>query len=332
MVSRLLIGWDCLVNRLFISMVSMVLIGSVLSIAYLSPWCHGYSLGGIVLSIAYLSPWCLWYSLGVSCQSSIYLHGVSGTHWECLVNRLSISMVSVVLIGSVLSIIYLSPLCQCYKFRVYCQSSNYLHDSNVIRQSSIYLHGVTATHLSPWCHGYTHLECLVYRFLPSRCQWYSLGVFCKSPYFLHGVNSTHLEYLDNRLIISMVSRSLIGSVLSIVNLTSWCHGYSLRAPCQSSIYLHGVNGTHLECLVNRLFFSMVSWLLIEMSCHSSNYLHGANGCLLECLVNRLFIFIVSIVLFWSILSIVYLSPRCQLCSLGVSCQSSYYLHGVNGTH
>ena len=89
-------------------MVSIVLIGSVLSIVVLSPWCQ-------------------WYSLGVSCQSSYYLHGVNGTHWECLVNRLIISMVSMVLIESVLSIVVLSPWCQCYSLGVSCQSSYYLH-------------------------------------------------------------------------------------------------------------------------------------------------------------------------------------------------------------
>ena len=177
--------WECLVIPLFVSMVSMVLIGSVLSIVYLSPWCQ-------------------WYSFGVSCQSSIYLHGVNGTHWECIVNRLFISMVSMVLIGSVLSIVYLSQ----------------------------------------WC------------------QWKSMGVSCQSFIELHGVIGTHLECLVNRLLNSMVSLVLIGSVLSFAYLSPWCHGYSLGVPCQSSIYLHDVTATHWECLVNRLFISMVSWLLI----------------------------------------------------------------------
>ena len=81
---------ECLVNRLFVSIMSRVLIVSVLSIVYLSPYCHGYS-------------------LGLYCQSFICLHGVMGTHW------------------SLLSIVYLSPWCQDYKFRVYCQSSRCLH-------------------------------------------------------------------------------------------------------------------------------------------------------------------------------------------------------------
>ena len=113
----------------------------VLSIIYLSPLCHGYSLG--VLSIVYLSPLCHGYSLGclvnhllvsimsrvligVSCQSSTCLHYVTGTHWR------------------VLAIIYLSPLCHGYSLGclvnhllvsimsrvliwVYCQSSTCLH-------------------------------------------------------------------------------------------------------------------------------------------------------------------------------------------------------------
>ena len=194
---------------------------------------------GSVLTIFYLSLWCQWYSLGVSCQSSIYLYGVNGTHWECLVNRLFISMVSMVPIGSVLSIVYFSP----------------------------------------WC------------------QWYLLGMSFQSSIYLHGVMATHRECLVNPLLVSMVSMVLIGSVLSIIYLSPWCHGYSLGVSCQSSISLHGVNGTHWKCLVNHLFISMVSQLLIG-----------------------------------SVLSIVYLSPWCQWYSLGGSCQSFIYLHSVAATH
>ena len=197
------IHWECLVNRLFISLVSWLLIGSALSIVYLSPWCQ-------------------WYSLGVYCQSSIYLHGVNGTHleclvnrqfylngvndthWECLVNRIITSIMSMVLIRSALSIVYLSPC----------------------------------------------------------CQWYSLGSSCQSFIYLHGVTANHLECLVNRLITSMVSMVPFGSVLPIVYLSSWCHSYSFGVPCQSYIYLHGVKGTHWDCLVNLLFIFMVSWLLI----------------------------------------------------------------------
>ena len=83
-----------------------------------------------VLSIVLLSPWYQWYSLGVSCQSSYYLNGVNGNHWECLVNRRIISMVLMVLIESVLSIVLLSPWCQWYTLGVSCQSSYYLHGVN----------------------------------------------------------------------------------------------------------------------------------------------------------------------------------------------------------
>ena len=92
--------WECTVNLLLISMLSMVLIESI------------------------------WYSSGVSCQSSIYLHGVTATHMECLVNRLIISMLSMVFNGSVLSIVYLSSCCQWYSLGVSCLSSISLHDVN----------------------------------------------------------------------------------------------------------------------------------------------------------------------------------------------------------
>ena len=79
------------------------------------------------MSNVLLSP-CHGYSLGVFYYSSVYFHYVKGTHCERLVNRLFVSMVSWVLIGGVLSNIYLSPLCQGYSLGVYCQSSICLHD------------------------------------------------------------------------------------------------------------------------------------------------------------------------------------------------------------
>ena len=54
---------ECLVNHLFVSMVRRVLIVGVLSIVYLH---HGVM--DSVLSIVYLSPWCQGYSFGVSCH------------------------------------------------------------------------------------------------------------------------------------------------------------------------------------------------------------------------------------------------------------------------
>ena len=57
-----------LVNCLFVSM-SLVSFGSALLIVCLCRLCQGYS-------------------LGVSCKSSIFLHGVMGTNWGFVVNRL----------------------------------------------------------------------------------------------------------------------------------------------------------------------------------------------------------------------------------------------------
>ena len=119
-----------------------------------------------VLSILYLSPLCHGYSLGVSCQSSICLQYVMGTHWECPDNRQFVSSMSWVLIG------------------VSCQSSICLQYVIVLIGSVL-----TIVNLSPVCHGYS-LECLV-----------------------------------NPLFVSSMSWVLIGSVLTIVNLSPLCHGY-----------------------------------------------------------------------------------------------------------
>ena len=70
---------------IFVSIMSWVLIESALTIVFLSPLCH-------------------WYSFGVSCQLSMCLHYVMGTHWGCLVNSLFVSVMSWVLIGSALTI------------------------------------------------------------------------------------------------------------------------------------------------------------------------------------------------------------------------------------
>ena len=174
-------------------------------------------------------------------------------------------------------------------------------------------------------------------------SWVLIGVSYQSSICLHGVKGNHYECLVNRLFVSMVSREcivsrlfasmvsrlLIGSVLSIVYLPPWCQGNSLWVSCQSSIYLNGVMGTQCVCLVNRLFISMVSWILIRsvlsifylspccqgnslwVSCQSSFYLHGVMGTLWECLVNRLLISLVSRELNVSVLSIVYSSPLFQ---------------------
>ena len=177
------------------------------------------------------------------CQSSYYLHGVNDTHWECLVNRLFISMLSMVLIGSVLSIVYLSP----------------------------------------WC------------------QWYSLGVPWQSPIYLNGVNGTHLECIVKRLFIFMVSMVLIGSVLSITFLSPLCRGYSLGVPCQSSVYLHGVNGTHCVDYLSPWCHGYSLVVPCQSSCQWLNYLHGVTATHWNCLVIRLIISMVSMVFIGSVL-------------------------------
>ena len=94
---------------------SWILIGDVLSIVNFSPLCHGHSLKCLdnclcvsimswyliegVLTIVHLSPFCHGYSLGVSSLSSICLHYVTGTHWECLDHCLMVSIMSWDLIG-----------------------------------------------------------------------------------------------------------------------------------------------------------------------------------------------------------------------------------------
>ena len=122
-------------------------------------------------------------------------------------------------------------------------------------QSSIYLHGVDGT----------HLECLVNRLFISMVS----RLPCRSSDYFHGVNGIHLECLVNRLIISMLSTVLIGSVLSIVYLYPLCHGNLLGVPCQSSIYLLFVTGTH------------------RLDCQSCVYLFDVMCTHWRCLVNRL---------------------------------------------
>ena len=112
--------WECPDNRQFVSIMSWVLSVDVLSIVYLSPLCHGtYREGHDNRQFFSIVSWVL---TGVSWQSSICLHCVMGTHWsvlsilylspvchgyslECLVNPLFVSIVSWVLIGSVLTIV-----------------------------------------------------------------------------------------------------------------------------------------------------------------------------------------------------------------------------------
>ena len=129
----------CIINGLFFFIMSWVLNGSALTIFYLSPLCHGYTLVMSwqlsiclhydirtywgVLTIVYLSPSCHGYSFWMSCQSSICLHYVMCTHCGCLDNCLIVSIMSCVLIAGVLTIVYLSPSCHGYSFWMSCQSS-----------------------------------------------------------------------------------------------------------------------------------------------------------------------------------------------------------------
>ena len=175
-----------------------------------------------------------------------------------------------VLIGSVLLIVCLFRFCQGY-------SLGYLFVS--MMSQLLIVSVLSIVYLCPWCHSY------------------SLWVSCQSSICVHDVTATHCECLVNRLFVSMMSQLLIVSVLSIVYLCPWCHSYSLWVSCQSSICVHDVTATHCECLVNRLFVSMMSQLLIV-----------------------------------SVLSIVYLCPWCHSYSLWVSCQSSICVHDVTATH
>ena len=168
-----------------------------------------------------------------------------GTHCGCLVNGLFVSIMSWVLIGDVLTIVYLSPLCHV----------------------SIMSWVLTGSALTIVCS-------------PSSCHGYLFGVSCQSSFCLHAVTATYCECLVNRLFASIMSWVLIGGVFSIVyfvSMRSWVlivrdlsivslsprsHGYSLGVSCQSSNCRHDVMGTHWECLVNRLFVSIKSWVPI----------------------------------------------------------------------
>ena len=281
--------WGCLVNYLFVSIVAWVLIGSVLLIIYLFLLCHWYSLG-VFCQLSYCfycgigTHWeCLvnylivsivaWYLLGVSCQLSICFYCGIGTHWECLVNYLIVSIVALVLIGSVCPIIYLFLL---------------------------------------W-------------------HWYSLGVSCQLSICFYCGIGTHWECLVNYLFASIVALVLIGSVLSNVYLFLLWHWYSLGVSCSLSICFYCGIGTHWECLVNCLFVSIVALVLsgsvwplwhgysLGVSCQLSICFYCGIGTHWECLVNYLFVSIVALVLIGSVLSIVAFVSIVAWYSLGVSC-------------
>ena len=123
----------------------------------------------------------------VSSRSAIRLHDVKGTHWECPVNRLFVSMMSRYSLG-------------------------------VSSQSSICFHDVKGTH------------------------WVAS---CQSFICLHDVRGTHWGCLFNSLFVSKMSRLPIGVLLSIVFLSPRCQGTHWVVYFQPSICPHDVMGTHL---------------------------------------------------------------------------------------
>ena len=124
-------------------------------------------------------------------------------------------------------------------------------------------------------------------------SWYLLWVSCQcflSP-FCHGY-----------------SLECHWSVLTFVHFSPLCHGYSLGVSWQLSFCLHYVMGTHWGCLVNDLFVSFMSWVLIRSALTIlSICLHFIMGTLSP-LCHR--------VLIVSVFRIVYVSPLCHRYSLG----------------
>ena len=156
-------------------------------------------------------------------QLYIHPHFVMGTHWRCLVNCLFVSIMSWVLIMSVLTF----SIC--------------LHYAMVL------IGGVlTILYLSPLRHR-THGAVLTIVYLSPLCHVYSLAVSWQWSIFLHNVRVTHLGCLVNPLFDSIMSWVLIGVSL------------------QLSICLHYVIAIHKKCLDSCLFVSIISWVLIGVS-------------------------------------------------------------------
>ena len=176
--------WECLKNCLFVSIMSWVLIGSVLTIVFFSPLCHGYS-------------------LGVSCKWSICLHYVISTHWACLDYCLFLSIMSYVLIGSVFRIVYLSPLCHGYSLVESCRWYNSLH--YVMGAHWECLKNCLFVSIMSWVHWECLDHCLFLSimswvligsvlqmvYLSPLCHGYSLGVSWLLSISLHFVIGTH---------------------------------------------------------------------------------------------------------------------------------------------
>ena len=96
---------ECIDNCLFVSIMSWVLIRTVLSLLYLSPLCHGYSLGGCFDDCLFVSimSWVLIESVLTLVYVSPICHGYS---WWCLDNCHFVSIMSWVLVWRVLTIVF----------------------------------------------------------------------------------------------------------------------------------------------------------------------------------------------------------------------------------
>ena len=148
----------------------------------------------------YLFP--LWhgYSFGVSCPLRICFYCSMSTYWECLVHCVFVSIVTWVLIGIVLFIVYLFPLWHKYLLGVSCQLSICFH-----------------------CGMDTHWECLVHFVFVSIVAWvlsgsvlpivylfplwhgYSLKVSCSFCICFHCGMGTYWECLVKCLFVSIVA-------------------------------------------------------------------------------------------------------------------------------
>ena len=90
---------------------------------------------------------------------------------------------------------------------------------------------------------------------------------------------TNLEYLVNRLCVSMMTCVLMRSDLSIVLLSELCHRCSLGMSCQSSICLHDAMVSHWESLFNRYLSPICHWYSLGVPCQlqSSICFHDTKG-------------------------------------------------------
>ena len=228
--------WECIVNGIFVSIMSWVLIGSVLSMVYFyllsTLWeyldhCLFLSIiswvliGSVLTTIVYTSPLCHGYSFGVSLPLSICLHYVMDTHWECL------------------DILF---ICIHYVMNTYLECLDNCLFVLILSWVLIW-NALTLVYLSSLWHGY------------------SLGELWKLGICLHNFMGTHFECLDTCLIVFILSWVPIGSVLTIFYVSLLCHGYSLGC-LDGCLFSPSCHGYSLGCLDSCLFVSMVSCVLI----------------------------------------------------------------------